>query len=77
MTASGLPACDMTKQDYLEGSWRQLPQRCRPQSVKDVNEWAYPYKRDCSEEQHQCIPEGALSCASWCLLFSVVRVLTA
>ena len=66
MRASGLAACDMTRQDYLEGSWRQLPQRCRPQSVADVEKLAYPYTRDCAENQFQCLPEGRPGrCASY------------
>ena len=55
---TGLPACDMTKRDYLAGHWELLPERCRPGSLDDLGSLAYPYKQDCSSPLIVCEPNN-------------------
>ena len=47
----------MTRQDYLQGSWRRLPRHCLLRSLDDLKGYAYEYKMDCNPDAHSCALE--------------------
>ena len=54
---NGLPSCDMSKQDYLEGQWKRVNKQCRPHTLEELGTYAYPYRPDCNPAAHLCTPE--------------------
>lgn len=53
----GLPACDMQEQDYVEGTWHILDDKCRPKSLEQVEARQYRHEHDCDSHNHVCNEE--------------------
>ena len=53
---TGLPVCDMSSQEYLDGSWQHLPERCQPSTLDELASLAYAYEQDCTNPNYLCDP---------------------